>query len=47
MGKNHGKRKPKTALARWTSAMAKLDNELAKQRAEQKQSKASQDDKDD
>lgn len=31
MGKNNGKKKKRTDLARWTSIMAKLDNELAKE----------------
>lgn len=36
MGKNKGKRGKRTEYARWESIMAKLDNELKKQAAEQK-----------
>lgn len=36
MGKNKGKRGKRTEYARWESIMAKLDNELRKQAAEQK-----------
>lgn len=40
MGKNHGKKKPKTDLARWTSIMAKLDNQLNKQELERQKRRA-------
>ena len=36
MGKNKGKRGKRTEYARWESIMAKLDNEIKKQVAEQK-----------
>lgn len=36
MGKNKGKHGKRTELARWESIMAKLDNEIRKQAAEQK-----------
>ncbi len=36
MGKNKGKRGKRTEYAKWESIMAKLDNELRKQAAEQK-----------
>ena len=36
MGKNKGKKGNRTEYARWKSVMAKLDNELKKQAAEQK-----------
>lgn len=35
MGKNNGKRGKRTEYARWESIMAKLDNELAKKKAEE------------
>lgn len=38
MGKNKGKRGKRTPYAKWESIMAKLDNELRKQAAEQKRS---------
>jgi len=31
MGKNKAKRRPRTELAKWTSIMKKLDNDLKKQ----------------
>lgn len=40
MGKNHGKKKAKTDLARWTSVMRKLDNQLAKQELERQKRRA-------
>lgn len=40
MGKNHGKKKAKTDLARWTSIMRKLDNQLAKQELERQKRRA-------
>lgn len=40
MGKNHGKKKAKTDLARWTSIMAKLDNQLAKEELERQKRRA-------
>lgn len=36
MGKNRGKHGKRTEYAKWESIMAKLDNELKKQIAEQK-----------
>lgn len=39
MGKNKGKRGKRTEYAKWESIMAKLDNVLKKQVAEQKRSK--------
>lgn len=40
MGKNHGKKKKKTDLARWTSIMQKLDNQLTKQELERQKRRA-------
>jgi len=40
MGKNHGKKKAKTDLARWTSIMVKLDNQLAKEELERQKRRA-------
>ena len=40
MGKNHGKKKAKTDLARWTSIIAKLDNQLAKEELERQKRRA-------
>lgn len=39
MGKNKGKHGKKAECAKWESIMAKLDNELKKQTAEQKKNK--------
>ena len=37
---NHGKKKKRTDLARWTSIMRKLDNQLEKQEVERQKRRA-------